>query len=159
MRGYFAIGIMGVKYEVNVGTLWRTAYQFGADFIFTIGKQYAHQYSDTLKTQKHIPLLEFEDYTAFNKAMPRNCSILGVEGGKESYTQLTDFNHPQRSIYLLGAEDKGLSQDILTQVDDIITINSVNTSSFNVSVAGSIIMYDRFTKQYINKKGNKNEQT
>ncbi len=37
--GYFGIGIYGPKMTKNIGTLWRTADIFGADFMFTIGMQ------------------------------------------------------------------------------------------------------------------------
>ena len=35
--GFFGIGVYRLKTEANHGTLWRSAFQFGADFIFTIG--------------------------------------------------------------------------------------------------------------------------
>lgn len=45
-KGYYGIGIYETKEETNVGTLWRSAQNFGADFIFTIGARY--------KTQKYV---------------------------------------------------------------------------------------------------------
>ncbi|KAL3903660.1 MAG: hypothetical protein SGPRY_011586, partial [Prymnesium sp.] len=33
---YYAIGIVGAKNEQNTGTLWRSAYQLGSAFIFTV---------------------------------------------------------------------------------------------------------------------------
>lgn len=48
-RGYFGIGIYNPKTETNMGTLWRSAYNFGADFIFTIGMRYKKMGSDTAK--------------------------------------------------------------------------------------------------------------
>ena len=41
--GYFGIGVMGLKYDDNYGTLLRTAQVFGADFIFIIGRRYKKQ--------------------------------------------------------------------------------------------------------------------
>ena len=35
--GYHAIGIVGGKNLDNAGTLWRSAYQLGASFMFTVG--------------------------------------------------------------------------------------------------------------------------
>jgi hypothetical protein len=35
VRGYFGIGIYHGKTEENIGTLWRSAYAYGADFVFT----------------------------------------------------------------------------------------------------------------------------
>ena len=34
--GYFGIGILGGKNEANQGTLWRSAWQLGAAFTFTV---------------------------------------------------------------------------------------------------------------------------
>lgn len=39
-RGYFGIGIYHTKNVLNVGTLWRSAHNFGASFIFTVGMRY-----------------------------------------------------------------------------------------------------------------------
>lgn len=58
-RGYFGIGVYHPKNVINIGTLWRSANCFGADFLFTIGHRYKHQGSDTLKTYRHIPLYLF----------------------------------------------------------------------------------------------------
>ena len=37
-EGFCAIGIVNAKNPTNNGTLWRSAYQFGAAFTFTVGK-------------------------------------------------------------------------------------------------------------------------
>jgi tRNA(Leu) C34 or U34 (ribose-2'-O)-methylase TrmL len=44
---YFEIGIYHPKTRNNVGTLWRSAYQLGASGLFTIGRRYERQSSDT----------------------------------------------------------------------------------------------------------------
>ena len=70
MRGYFEIGIYHTKTSANVGTLWRSAYQLGAMGIFTIGKRYPKQASDTVKCFKHVPMREFvcfEDFLIDNE--------------------------------------------------------------------------------------------
>ena len=53
-RGYFGIGVFHGKNEQNIGTLWRSANIMGADFIFTIGKRYSRQCTDTMKTPRHM---------------------------------------------------------------------------------------------------------
>ena len=40
VRGYFGIGIENAKSRKNVGNLFRSAMNFNADFIFTIGDRY-----------------------------------------------------------------------------------------------------------------------
>ena len=150
MRGYYGIGIEKNKFECNIGSLWRSAFNFGAAFIFTIGKRYKSQKSDTTKTWRSIPLYEYSSLEEFKKSLPRQCTITGVECNAGGHT-LFNWCHPERTIYLLGSEDSGLSRDALNLCNSIIYIPT--PLSINVSVAGSIIMYDRINK------GSKNEKT
>lgn len=140
MRGFFEIGIYQGKTEENLGTLWRSAYQLGAAGVFTIGKRYRRQCSDTLKTWRHIPLRQFETFEEFNAARPYDCQLLAVEMGG---TPLDIVEHPSRAIYLLGSEDSGLPPSIIERCQGTIAIESVRTASFNVAVAGALVMYAR----------------
>jgi tRNA G18 (ribose-2'-O)-methylase SpoU len=145
MRGYFGIGIYHGKTACNVGTLWRSAFQLGAAFIFTIGKRYKQQTSDTLKTSKHIPLYHYVTFDEFTANLPHDCQLVAVEIGG---TPLPNFVHPQRCIYLLGAEDYGLPSNVLDFSQMHVEIPAVQYASYNVAVAGSLVMYDRFDKQH-----------
>lgn len=144
MRGYFAVGIENGKFKVNVGTLWRSANIFGAAFIFTIGKRYDGQASDTMKSWKHIPLLHFDTLADFGRHIPRGASIVGIEMHPLA-TTLAEHEHPERAVYLLGSEDVGLSQEAVDLCDSLIQLPGER--SMNVSVAGSIAMYDRITRK------------
>ena len=144
MRGYFGIGIYNPKTEVNVGTLWRSAFLFGASFVFTIGKRYGKQRGDTPDTAKHIPLYHFTTYREFEKFIPYRCQVLCIEQNKKSKSLKITY-HPEQAIYLLGAEDKGLPEKIM-RGKQIIEIPTEKPYSMNVAIAGSIIMYDRFSK-------------
>lgn len=140
MRGYFEIGICAGKRSINLGTLWRSAYQLGASGIFTIGKRYSQQCSDTTAAWRHIPLREYTDFEHFLSCKPYNCQLIGVEiGGR----LLNTFVHPERALYLLGAEDYGLMPSITIECQHVISIESINMEVYNVAVAGSIIMYHR----------------
>jgi tRNA G18 (ribose-2'-O)-methylase SpoU len=139
-RGYFGIGIYHGKTETNVGTLWRSAYQLGAAFVFTVGRRYTPQSSDTLKSWRHVPLYHYADFDDLRQHAPYSCPIIGVEMGG---TRLHECWHPASCIYLLGAEDHGLPEDILAECQDVIGIESVRTESYNVAVAGAIVMYAR----------------
>lgn len=137
---YFEIGIYGAKTETNVGTLWRSALQLGAGGIFTIGRRYPGQSSDTTKTMRHIPLREYLTLDDMLAARPKGALLIGVEmGGKP----LATFTHPAQAIYLLGAEDHGLPPAILARCDHIVSIEAVTVPSYNVAVAGSLVMWHR----------------
>ena len=98
LRGYFGIGILNNKTKFNIGTLYRSAFIFGASFIYTIGRRYTGQHSD----------------------------------------------------YLLGAEDSGISKNILAKCQYVLKIPG--DYCLNVATAGSIIMYDRIVKSNNNAK-------
>jgi tRNA G18 (ribose-2'-O)-methylase SpoU len=139
-RGYFEIGIYQGKTVMNLGTLWRSAYQLGAAGIFTIGQRMPPQASDTLKAYRHIPLRRFATFDEFMAGRPHDCPLVGVEmEGKP----LAGYAHPQRAQYLLGAEDIGLPRRVREQCQAIITIESLRTESYNVAVAGSLVMWHR----------------
>ena len=142
-RGYFGIGIYNTKAAVNVGTLWRSAFQLGASFIFTIGKRYLKQASDTVKAWRHVPMYDYETIEQFIENMPIKCLLVGIEMGGRP---IENYVHQERAIYLLGAEDHGIPEDVLKMCNHVITIPTIRTESYNVAVAGSIVMYDRLIK-------------
>lgn len=145
-RGYYGIGIYNPKIEENIGTLWRSAFILGASFIFTIGKRYRIQPSDTPKSWKNIPLYHFQDFEEFIRIKPYDSKIIGIELHKNSIP-LETYIHPERAVYLLGSEDKGLSEEIIEKCDQLIILPG--NICLNVSVAGSIVLYDRTLKSKI----------
>lgn len=137
---YFEIGIYQPKTEMNVGTLWRSAIQLGAAGIFTIGRRYRKQSSDTYKTDKNIPLRHYDTLEDLLATRPYGALLVGVEmGGKP----VSGYNHPKQAIYLLGAEDNGLPPAVLAKCNNVVSLEAVGRPSYNVAVAGSIIMYHR----------------
>ena len=148
-RGFFGIGIENTRGKMNIGTLWRSANLMGATFIFTIGARYKVQPSDTLKTIRHIPLFHYPSFDEFYKFMPYDCLLIGIELIPNAIP-IKNFIHPQRCIYLLGAEDTGLSEQALEKCDKIVQLPG--RYSMNLAVAGSIIMFDRVNK--INQETN-----
>ena len=143
-RGYFGIGVFNGKNEQNIGTLWRSANIMGADFIFTVGKRYRQQCSDTMKTPRHVPLFHYDDWDDFKKHIPYDCPVVAIELDDES-VPIKRFEHPERCIYLLGAEDSGIPKHVLEKCQCIVQLPG--DVCMNVSVAGSIVMYDRINKE------------
>ena len=140
MRGYFEIGIFNSKTPANLGTLWRSAYQLGAAGIFVIGPRYSKQPSDTVQAYRHIPLRQYRDFEHFEESRPYDCELVAVEMGGNA---LSEFSHPERAIYLLGAEDRGLPASVLGKCKRTASLEAVNDESYNVAVAGSLVMYHR----------------
>jgi tRNA G18 (ribose-2'-O)-methylase SpoU len=143
VRGYCGIGIQNIKTEMNIGTLWRSAKILGASFIFTIGKRYKKQSSDTLKAWRSVPFYEYENFEQFHSNIPYDCQLIGVEI-TDNAKQIKNFVHPERCIYLLGAEDNGLTGEAIKACSAIVQLPG--EFCLNVAVAGSIVLYDRLNK-------------
>lgn len=120
-RGFFGIGIENTKTTQNIGTLWRSASIMGAAFIFTIGNRYKKQATDTMSSWKHIPLYAYETFDKFYESMPYDCQLIGVELDPKS-VPIKHFSHPERCIYLLGAEDNGLSKQAIEKCHKLIQL-------------------------------------
>ena len=144
MRGYFGIGIEQGKNKINYGTLYRTAYILGASFVFIIGHRFRRQSSDTTKSWRHLPTYSFKNFDNFYENLPYDCILVGIEMIPDA-TYVENFEHPQRACYLLGAEDTGLSKKAIEKCHTIIKLRG--NKSLNVAVAGSIVLYDRISKE------------
>ena len=137
---FFGIGIQNGKTPENLGVLWRTAQNMGASFIFTIGKRYDNQACDTHNAVKSLPYFHYEDFEDFYKHLPKGARLVGVELTEDA-EDLETFHHPMRCVYLLGAEDHGLSKIAIQKSHMLVKFKS--EKSLNVAVAGSIVLYDR----------------
>jgi tRNA G18 (ribose-2'-O)-methylase SpoU len=81
--------------------------------------------------------------------MPYDCLLVGIEIDENS-EDIQSFRHPMRCIYLLGAEDSGLPKAIIAKCHRLVRLPG--RFSFNVAVAGSLVMYDRAMKSYQGKE-------
>jgi len=142
-NGYYGIGMFMPKTETNYWTLFRTAHILGADLLFLIGARFKRHSADTSKAYRHIPVYSYIDFQDFNSHRPYNCKLVGIELTEDAI-EISKYEHPRRALYLLGAEDNGLSRECLDNCQEIIRLHG--EMSMNVSVAGSIVLYDRYCK-------------
>lgn len=147
-QGFFGIGIQNGKTPENLGVLWRSAQNMGASYIFTIGNRYAKQACDTHKAVGAMPYFHYESFDDFYKHIPKGAQLVGVELDVKA-VPLETFEHPRRCVYLLGAEDHGLSNKAIEKSLHLVKFDT--PQSLNVSVAGSIVMYDRRMKKFTAK--------
>lgn len=141
--GFFGIGILNNCDELNIGTLWRSAYILGASFIFTVDKKYKPQGSDITKSWTRIPLYHYQTFDELKENLPFSTKLVAVEMGKDAIP-LDKYSHPDRTVYLLGNEISGLPTQIVEQCHSLIKLPG--ELSLNVAVTGSIVMYDRMSK-------------
>ena len=144
-RGFFTIGIYHPKHEVNTGSLWRSASLYGAAYIFTVGRRYKAQASDTSAAPGRIPLLHFADTADLIAHLPHSCPLAGVEMDSRS-VPLSRFTHPPRAAYLLGAEDHGLPAAIAGRCHVLVEVEAPAAQSMNVACAGTVLMHHRYVR-------------
>jgi tRNA G18 (ribose-2'-O)-methylase SpoU len=141
MRGYFGLGVEEISKPMNVGSIYRTAHAFGADFVFAIAPavnlREVHK-SDTSTTEKHVPLYEYESVA--DMKLPRGCQLVGVELMDDA-VELPSFTHPERAAYVLGGERRSLSPELVERCSHVVRIPT--RFCVNVGVAAAILMYDR----------------
>lgn len=121
MRGFFAIGVFHSKSKENIGTLFRSAHAFGAAFIFTVGRRYTQQITDTMAASKHIPCFHFPTLDDLKSHLPLNCELVGIELHPKA-KPLPQFAHAHTACYLLGAEDHGLNDDAIAACHRLVQI-------------------------------------
>jgi len=142
-KGYCAIGVFRGKTEHNIGTLWRSAFILGAAYIFTVENKYKKQSSDVVRAWSRIPLFHHKTFDDLLNNIPHDCRLVGVEIDDRA-EMLHEFQHPKRAIYLLGAEDTGLPEEVKEKCHFLIKLPG--NTSLNVGVTGSIVLHDRVTK-------------
>ena len=133
------------KWTENIGTAVRSAHCFGADFIGVIGPRYNKQASDTMATERHVPIVQYSDMADFLAHLPVGCEVVSLE--MDGAIPLENFVHPQSVVYLVGGEDR-----TLPKVRNETRVKIKTTHCLNVAVAASIIMYDRNQKALMTPK-------
>ena len=123
----------------------------GAGLLFTVGRRYepSRQLGDTVKAYRHIPLLHFETWDQYREHAPFAWVPIGIEIDRAAIL-LPEFHHPSEAVYILGAEDHGLTNEAVALCKTLIVIPS--RYCLNVAVAGSIVMYDRAVKKVKTQK-------
>ena len=143
-RGYACIALDNPKNGLNVGSVMRACGAFSVDLIIVAGPRFKtlkRWPTDTMKAWKHIPLIEVDD--VFD-ALPHDCVPIAVDL-LEGATALPRYTHPERAMYIFGAEDATLGKRITDRCRDKIVIPTAHC--LNLAAAANVILYDRLAKR------------
>ena len=141
-----AVVLDGVTDARNFGAIARSAECAGADFIVIPEKGSASVTSDSVRSSAgalfHIPVCRVKElYQCINSLQENGYKVIGAsEKSALNYTHI-DYKVPVAIV--MGAEDKGLSPDVLRRCDELAAIPILGkVGSLNVSVACGIILYE-----------------
>ena len=147
-EGKTPLGVIldGVTDARNFGAIARSAECAGADFIVIPERGSASVTSDSVRSSAgalfHIPVCREKDLVkSIAKLHDNGYKVVGAsEKSSENYTEV-DYKVPVAII--MGAEDTGLSPDVLRRCDELAAIPILGkVGSLNVSVACGVMLYE-----------------
>lgn len=145
-RNPLMIVLDGVTDIRNFGAIARTACCAGADAIVIPSHNSVSITADAIKTSAgalfHIPVCREHSTLDAVKQLKENGYkiVAATEKGAVDYTK-TDFTVPVAIV--MGAEETGISDDVLRLADDLAAIPIIGEiSSLNVSVAAGVMIYE-----------------
>jgi len=130
----------------NVGSIARSAAALGVNS-YLLPLQSPHPYGRRAlrvsmgyvsKLKIHI----YEDIFQTIKALKKDGYKIFAAEVTPDATQLSQVKTPQKWVLLMGHEGKGISNEVLSVCDEVLSIEMADdVKSFNVGVAASIMMY------------------
>ena len=141
----FAVGMWHSKTAYNLVSLRRSATQLGADFVFSIANRMKNKKPLDAKFSNYVvPVKEYK--TVLDFSLDTICGEYEWVCVEMGGIPLEDFVHPTKALYILGSEDNGISSMLRSACKHVVALSSVRSESYNVAVAGTMIMYDRHVK-------------
>lgn len=141
----------GVTDTRNFGAIARTAECAGFDTIVLPQRGSVSVNADAIKTSAgallHLPVCRVRSLASTVRFLQESgIRVVGAsEKGAQLYTR-TDFSGP--TAIVMGAEDTGISDDVLRLCDSLVYIPiKGHIGSLNVSVAAGIMMYETVRQQ------------
>jgi len=130
----------------NIGAIARSAAALGVHS-YLVPQQGPHPYSRRAVrvSMGHIGRLNYHCYGDIKETIQtlkaKGYRIFAAEVTPDS-TPLSQVNVPPKWVLLMGHEQLGISDDILSLCDEVVTIEmEPGIKSFNVAIAASIMMY------------------
>jgi TrmH family RNA methyltransferase len=138
IKGHFALALDGIQDPGNLGTIIRTADWFGIEHIFcsedTVEAFNPKVVQASMGSLARIQLV----YTDLKKLLSRKTSP--VYGALLEGESIYKTNFGEEGILLLGNEGKGISANLMPEIDFPVTIPRFGSAeSLNVAISTSII--------------------
>jgi len=130
----------------NVGSIARSAAALGVDS-YLLPSQAPHPYARRALrvSMGYVSRLKYniyEDICETIDALKKNGYKVFAAEITPDATMLSQVKAPQKWVLVMGHEGKGISDEVLSLCDEVLSIEMVeDVKSFNVSVAASIMMY------------------
>lgn len=146
-RRPFALLLLNIERDPNVGGLVRTANHFNAQEVFYYGRKKYNRVA-ALGTYHYTAVRHFADPEALVEAT-KEYTWVGIEQKPEA-VPIHRYQWPDKPLIVLGHENVGLdiSPEILYHCRELVSIPTLGSvRSLNVGVAGGIAVFDFLSKE------------
>lgn len=136
----------GVEDPHNLGAILRSSWLMGVEAILIPSERAVGLTPTVHKVScggiEHVPVLEVSNLaTSLKLLKERGFWVFGLAAGGRNI--LGQIKIPEKIVWVLGAEDKGLRTTTQKECDELISIpQHDNAASYNVSVAAGITLYE-----------------
>jgi tRNA (guanosine-2'-O-)-methyltransferase len=139
------VAMVNIEGDFNISTMIRNANFFGFDRVYNISPRKKWDKRGSVGTHHYTTIQHFyteEDFIENN----RDRTIIAVENNIPNFANktvdlFTKYNLYYRPVFVFGSENMGLSDYILENSDEIITLqNYGSVRSLNVGTTSGIIM-------------------
>jgi len=152
----FFLLINRVKYPNNIGSIARAAFAAGVNGLFFQGNKNDFLNEETLHFSigaiTRIPLVKMSIFEALKEFRKNGIKTLSIQMNGKTY-----FNENLSGpiAFVLGAEGKGISEEISSKCDDKISIPMhKGINSLNVATSAAIILYEKIRQEKLNSLSN-----
>lgn len=137
-----AVAMSHISGDFNFASVVRNANFFGLRQVFYIGGGKKYDRRATVGTHNYIPVQYFEGFDEFFAYIKDLYVPVALENNIAVKTEnLFEFNWPKNPCILVGEEMLGLSLNVLTRCQNVVTIPAYGTvRSINVSTAAGLAM-------------------
>lgn len=142
----FIVILDGVTDVRNFGAIARTAECAGVDAIVVNQTESAPVNADAIKTSAgallNIPVCR-EHNLEYIVNFLKESGVKIIAASEKATQSYTDISYKEPIAIVMGAEDKGISPEIMALCDEKVSIPILgNIQSLNVSVAAGILIYE-----------------
>ncbi len=145
-RSPFLIMLDGVMDVRNLGAIVRTAESSGVHGMILPQKRTSMLTADTVKTSSgalyHLPVCRTDNIKeTLDYLRKSGLQLIAASERAEKIYFEVDYIPP--TLVIVGAEDKGLSMEVLKKVDELVKIPMAGKiGSLNVSAAAAVLLYE-----------------
>jgi tRNA(Leu) C34 or U34 (ribose-2'-O)-methylase TrmL len=145
-RGFSIVALHNPKSGENVGGALRAAAVYGSAGVIVDGPRrnvLIQHPTNTMKAHLHLPVTWIEDLF---DAIPHGAVPVAVEIAQNAKS-LIEFKHPERAVYIFGAEDATLGVQTLARCVHSVYIPTKRC--MNLAATVNVVLYDRLAKSGI----------